>query len=233
MRLSKGREVNHSFTRKETSRENLEHQKRSQARGRARGLLRSRSRVNVINSDSKKSRVVSVQRENVGVTDSKSYGSDAVTGNNEYVPMLNKVMNLTYMSSKVIRGRKSLNIGTTKKRINDANPRSSVENTKHKDNQVTFRGNFFTFTPEIYNDMNLSYMNSNTFRSDNSRSFEDNSYIKPKQVLRKRKRVLTELPRSVSISNTNTIKHDSSQQQNDYKPTIGIYFSNFVRLALS
>ena len=144
MRSSKGREVNHSFTRKETSTENLEHQERSQARGRARGLLRSRSRVNVINSDSKKSRVVSVQRENVGVTDSKSYGSDAVTGNDEYVPMLNKVMNLTYMSSKVIRGRKSLNIGTTKKRINDANPRSSVENTKHKDNQVTFRGNFST-----------------------------------------------------------------------------------------
>ena len=42
MRSSKGREVNHSFTRKETSTENLEHQERSQARGRARGLLRSR-----------------------------------------------------------------------------------------------------------------------------------------------------------------------------------------------
>ena len=170
-------------------------------------------------SDLRNSRFISRQRGNVKPEESVVVAEDdSVNGKNDYVPMLNKVMNLTYMSSKVIRGRKSFNINRTKKRITDPNsvPSASIKIDNLKQNEVKNPGNFFTFTPEIYNDMNLSYMNSNVFRGENSRSIKDNSYIRPKQVLRKRKRVLTELPRAVSISNTNTIKHDLSTKQNDY-----------------
>ena len=169
-------------------------------------------------SDLRNSRFISLQRGNVKPKESVVVAEDdSVNEKNDYVPMLNKVMNLTYMSSKVIRGRKSVNIDRTKKRITDPNTVTSVNIQNLKQNEVKIPGIFFTFTPEIYNDMNLSYMNSNVFRGDNSRSIKDNSYIRPKQVLRKRKRVLTELPRAVSISNTNTIKHDLSTKQNDYK----------------
>ena len=113
----------------------------------------------------------------------------------EFVPKLNSVMGISYMNSGSFRNVQQQNPSTaqtTSTTTTTQKPTSSV--LLSGGSSYSYQTTFDEYVPRVYDDMNLSYMNSDNFRDSNNfiRSFgDDYKRVKPrtrKFVRRKRKK---------------------------------------------
>jgi len=157
----------------------------------------------------------------------------------EFVTKLNKVMNLSYMNSGVFRGGRMNReknhennvLSVVRRKFNSRKINYDTGNERKKDffvskertqspekvsvasvpsSSYSYQTNFDDFTPKLNELMNLSYMNSQSFRDAKFIRFPNNDFKRLKsenKVVIKRRRIPAthvELPRRVFVTDTNT-----------------------------
>merc|ERR1711976_575364 len=176
---------------------------------------------------------------------------DTGKSDQEFVTKLNKVMNLSYMNSGVFRGgRKNREknhennvLSVVQRKFNSRKIDYDNGNERKKDFYVSkertqspekvsvasvpsssysYQTNFDYFTPKLNELMNLSYMNSQSFRDAKFISgFPNNDFKRLKsenKVVIKRRRIPAthgELPRRVFVTDTNTKLHNNQLLEAD------------------